>query len=178
MIFGRAVKSEGACRTAAGLNRTGPELFDVSAGLSEDSVLEFELDTDAGIEGVRFGSLGGVDMGSVWLIDGDCFANDPEPLDVLADRGRANVVSLGTGTAASCTWYTRSDVLAVDGDDGPLTLSGATRGGKAGRRAVESGGLAVCVLLLPSARSFPLGLGGRETGDTPTVVVEAEMICR
>lgn len=149
-----------------------------------DIVLEFELgvDTDAGIVGVRLGSLGGVEAGSIWFavgrVDGDCFANDPEPLEVLADRGRANVVSLGTGTAASCTSYTLSDVLAVDGDDDPLMLSGTTRGGKAGRRAVESGELAACVLPLPRARSFPLGLGVSETGCAPTVVVEAEVICR
>jgi hypothetical protein len=105
VIVGRVLRSDWGCRIAAGLNRTGPELLlDESTGFSVDVVLELE-----GSVGVRLGSLGGVDATSARLsvkgVGGvvGLFAAEPGPFVVLADRGRAKVVNLGTGTAASCT---------------------------------------------------------------------------
>lgn len=119
-MVGRALLAATALldRMAPGLNRTGPESEDWAPRPVETE--EGEELLEAGV--VRAGSLGGpaLLMGSVLLpaaaARGVVVVKEPFPLsvrerldppllppdlDVLAERGRENVVSLGTGTAAS-----------------------------------------------------------------------------
>jgi len=169
VMAGNAENSAGLCRTATGLNRTGPEPPIGSTDLSK-TVAGDMVDVPLP-DPTRAGSLGGVDaeksacdvLGGVPVL-----STGLEFLDVLADRGLEKVVSLGAGAVAPCPGLVAFVPMppAVEPDlIAELTgLPVEVRGGSAGLAVEDSGDRAVTSEVIRCEGSLTDGRGGSRAG--------------